>query len=484
MTAITSAAELPLFNDSEPSVRYVAIYVRISDDHRGKKEGVHDQEELGRAYAALHFPGVPVLVFSDPSLTAADEDVFRPGWEALQDALALGRICVVISCEQSRLIRGAARWDNWLDKAELAGVDSVHSYRGGELWRNGGERLVTGIKSVIDEHEIRVMKVRGRERRNARAAKGLPHLGQPVFGYEVAAPSFKVVDDEADIVRDCVDRVLAGHTLTSIADDLTERGIATRRGGQWRNGNLRKMLESPTHVALFTHDGVERTGTWDPILDESKWREMCAVLAERGPKLARKTRRHLLSTIIRCGVCTKPAYGIERDITRRGKPVHERIYRCVDGCTSIVELPVDEHVLALVRDGLRNPTVAAEWNGSDDHAARRDELTTKLSKIAERRRDLARRAADVDDAFDDLDYDEARAVLDESKNAAQRELAQLPIDDRPDVDESLELLEHGTIAEQRRVITTYVDHVELLPGRSVGLRGPEHRLVVVPRTRR
>jgi DNA invertase Pin-like site-specific DNA recombinase len=72
------------------SSRYVAIYTRISKDKYGNAETCLDQEARGRGYAERTWPGMPVRVFSDPDLSASRDDVVRPGFEALKEALQRG----------------------------------------------------------------------------------------------------------------------------------------------------------------------------------------------------------------------------------------------------------------------------------------------------------------------------------------------------------------------------------------------------------
>lgn len=466
--------------------RYVGIYCRISSDKRGQSEGVEDQERLGRESAARLFPGVPVRVFCDPDISAAgDEPKERPEWEKLQDAIALREVVAVISAEQSRLDRDTERWSAFLKRCEINGVGGVYVYRGDrELWRNGGDRIVSQILAAVAEDEARRTRVRARERNAARAQRGLPHLGQAVFGFKVDALAMTWVQDpdEAPIVREIFDRILAGWSLTSICKDLTARGIKRRRGGQWAAGNLRKTLESPIHAGLFVHDGVEHQGTWEPIIDAATWRQVCALLAQRGPKLGRKVRHHLLSAILRCDICKGPVYGIDRFVTARQK--RERVYRCPNRCVCINMDPVDRAVLGALRENLSNPTMRALWDRSDDGvSARRDELTAKLQTIAGRRRALSRRAADVDDPFDDDDWVEAVAQLDESKRKAEAELSELPSDERLDIDAMLATIDQGALAEQRQLVRTFIDHIVVERVRGRGRIPLEDRLRLVDRRR-
>ena len=71
---------------------HVAIYTRISKDRYGNAETCSDQEQLGRAYAEKVWPGLPVKVYSDPDLSAFRDDVYRPGYETLREAIKAGHV--------------------------------------------------------------------------------------------------------------------------------------------------------------------------------------------------------------------------------------------------------------------------------------------------------------------------------------------------------------------------------------------------------
>src|SRR5262249_12657562 len=55
----------PRAGETHMSYGVVALICRLSPRPDGKYEGIEDQENWGRAYAAEHWPGLPVEVFPD-----------------------------------------------------------------------------------------------------------------------------------------------------------------------------------------------------------------------------------------------------------------------------------------------------------------------------------------------------------------------------------------------------------------------------------
>lgn len=461
--------------------QWVGVLARISRDRRGKAEGVNDQCQLGGEYAAQQWPDLPVRYYVNASESGFDDDAYRPEWEAYLDDVAAGHIVHGVAAEQSRFVRSVERWSKFLTQADLAGVASVHSYRSGQIWKGGGERVLSQIKSAIDEHEARVASTRARERNDRRAERGVPHLGKPVYGYRVADGTLVVHPEEAGVVQGLAERVLTGWPLSDLADDLNRREVPTREGGTWRSFNIGKMLRSPTLAGLRVRNGIEYDGSWEPVLDVDVWRQVVATLDARGRKLGRKVRRHLLTQIARCTACDGGMYGVQR---RLSDTYEERVYRCnpqTGGCgrVSIAADLLDRHVLDATIEMLDSPTLAGLYQDDDPYAAERAGLVDQLDALAAQRRALSRRLADPTDRFNDADWDGAVEALDEFVRDASGRLADLPTYEATDLAGLINQLRSGTTAEQRRVLSLFVDHVPVEPAK--GRRGLSRVRDIVPR---
>jgi site-specific DNA recombinase len=111
--------------------RHVAIYCRLSPRPDGRSEGVDVQERRGRQVAAETWPGLPVVVYADRLLSAADEDVWRPGFEKLRQAIRDGEVAHLWCAEQSRLQRLETGWFELAAELDAAGIPAVHTDRDG-----------------------------------------------------------------------------------------------------------------------------------------------------------------------------------------------------------------------------------------------------------------------------------------------------------------------------------------------------------------
>jgi site-specific DNA recombinase len=438
-----------------------ALYVRISKDPEGRAEGVAVQEERGRQYAAEHWPGVPVAIYSDNDISAAN-GAHRPGFEQMIAAVRRGEITEVVCAEQSRLTRQPAEWEGLVVILAKAGIERVHCYRGGVV-DVAGSRLVGRILSAVDAEEVERLRQRVNDKLSSLAAQGRP-LGKPPFGYRATVDgdgraALEVVPTEAEVVSETAHRVLTGWSLSAIARDLDARGIPTRQRGAWSHSNVRGMLTTPIVAGLSVRGGETRPGTWEPILDQTTWRTLVARLS--GPK-HRPARKYLLSGIAVCGRC---GHGLTGRYAK-GRSGMRHLYFChpsVGGCgrLGINAEPVERYVVAELLDALDSPEFAAAMS-DDEHEARRTELVAELEGIEAQHVELAKRWANGE--LPAAAWDQARAALDERKRRAQQELAAVPA---PPAAVNLTSLRSDwsnmTTDEGRTVLDLFIERIEVAP---------------------
>src|SRR6266496_1710332 len=150
---------------------WIYIYCRISADQQGRAEGVQAQERWGREYAAIHWPGIPVRVFTDNDLSAAKDDVVRPGFEEMREGIRRGECAHLWAVEQSRLTRIETVWFSLVADLLKAGVTEVHTKRGGVVDVEG---VVGAIMAVLDAHEVKRARKRMIDKKAELARQGRP----------------------------------------------------------------------------------------------------------------------------------------------------------------------------------------------------------------------------------------------------------------------------------------------------------------------
>lgn len=469
--------------------QYVALYCRLSPRPDGKYEGVKSQEKWGRAYAGRRWPGVPVVVFADSALSAADEDVYRPGYEALREAIGRGEVLAVWVVEQERIERVEVKWFRLAAEMDAAGISELHTDRGG-IVRVLDE--VAGIKAVLAGAEVRKIKRRTNDRLDAIADEGRPS-GAKVFGYrrgtdEGGGKTLVIVEEEASLIREAAERFLSGWGLSNIADDLRARGVIGTKRRKVRDAEgeivgtetttitystVRSWLTNATIVGKRVHrQQVIGDGIWEPILDIDTWNAVRDRLAapkrvvtnKRGREQAVATsqrapgRRYLFTGgIAVCGVCKAPLSGtLIRTVPS---------YLCHPknggrACVAITAGLFETEVTARLFAELDKPEFLDAIN-ADDRAAQRDEITKDIRKLEQRRRVLVREWSRGDLTDDEWNIGRKDiAALEGEQRAA---LAAIPPAPPSRIDPVVlrEAWEDMPLDERREYISMFVARVEV-----------------------
>lgn len=466
--------------------RYVALYCRISIDRAGRKEGVQAQERWGREYAARMWPGVPVEVFPDNDLSAADDDVVRPEYERLREAIGRGEVAHVWAVEQYRLERREVPWFEFAALMDGAGISELHTNRDGVVRVRDD---VAGIKAVLGAGEVRRMKRRINDTLAEKAALGEPPGSRP-FGYQHAktengTKTYVAVPEEAEAIRQVAEWVLSGWSLANIAAELRRCGVRGAHGGEIRPGAVRGMILSPCIAGHRVYRGqIVARGNWQPILDEQTW-QACRLKLSQPRKVSRADgqgtypigERHVGSTgrkylltggLAVCGVCGHRLAGAQKQMQKRRVPYlncHPNVGG--KGCTGILLSETERFVTDTLFAQLDKPeflnAVAA-----DEHGARRDEIATALDTIDKQRGELAALWATPGE-LTLAEWQEARRALVENEQRLRSELAELPPPViNVDIAGAREAWPSMTLDEQREFLRLFIEQVTVhrsRPGR-------------------
>ncbi|QWF81947.1 recombinase family protein [Amycolatopsis sp. CA-230715] len=460
--------------------RYVALYCRISVDRAGRKEGVKAQERWGRDYAAQTWPGLPVKVFADNDLSAAEEDLERPEYNSLRDAIERGEVAHIWTVEQYRLERREIQWFQLAALMDAAGIEELHTNRDG-IVRVRDE--VAGIKAVLGAGEVRRTKRRINDRLADKAAEGEPPGGNP-FGYKRAVKedgtkTYVEVPEEADAIRQAAEWVLAGWSLANIAAQFRSRGLRGANGGQISPGAVRNWVTLPTVAGHRVYRGqIVARGNWAPILDENTWQACRLVLSQ--PRRVKRAdgkgtypigarhrgnstgRRYLLTGgLMVCGVCQHRLTGSMRTVHKR-RVAYLQCHPTAGGrgCTGILLDETERYVVKRLFKELDKPEFLNAI-AADEHGPRREQIAKELDALERQRVELAAEWA-TPGSLTMSEWKEARQGIADNENRLRREYASLPpkvID--IDIAEAREAWPDMTLDEKRGFLRLFIEKITL-----------------------
>ncbi len=280
------------------------IYVRISKDDEGSGQGVDRQERDCREMAERN-GWIVSEVYSDNDKSAYS-GAPRPAYEKLMTDIEVGALDAVVVWHPDRLHRRPLGLEHFIERIERTGCQVATVTAGDWDLSTPEGRLTARITGSVARKESEDKSRRLRRKHLQLARDGRPGGGPRAFGYETDKLTLR--PEEAALIREAADRVLAGEKLYAVATDWNARGIQTVRGAQWSTMAIKTFLTSPRIAGLREHrvsgssDAPERyEAVWEPVLPVEEWERVGRVLEARSRRRERPARSYLLSGLIKPG---------------------------------------------------------------------------------------------------------------------------------------------------------------------------------------
>jgi site-specific DNA recombinase len=336
------------------------VYVRISEDREGAGLGVARQEADCRALAdRLGWTVERVYIDNDLSAFRSGK---RPAYAELLANAEVGGLDAILAWHTDRLHRSPLELEGFIDICERRGL-AVQTVTAGpiDLTSPSGRMIARQLGAVARyESEHKAERQRRKARELAEAGK-LAGGGTRPYGF--ASDRRTVNPDEAAVIRECAQRLLAGEPLRNLARDLNHRGVATVTGAPWSTQVLRGLLMSG-RVAGWRehHQQLTAPGDWQSIIDRPTLDRLRSLLLDPGRRTTTgpTVRKYLLAGgLARCARCGAPLRGAPRaDGTRRYICRRDPTGVGCNGC-AIVADELEAHVREAVLDYIDTPALAA-----------------------------------------------------------------------------------------------------------------------------
>lgn len=438
------------------------IYVRISSDVTGEGLGVARQEADCRTIAdRLGWAVTEVYCDNDASAFSGKK---RPAYDRLLADIQSGKVRAVLAYAPDRLYRRLADLSRFIDIVRDAGAQ-VQTVAAGEIDLNtAAGRQTAGLLGVIAAGESDRTGERIRRKLAENAREGKPH-GGPNRPYGWEPDKMTIRETEAAVILECVGRVIAGEPMRSIVRDLNARSIPNAIGKAWSHAGLGTVLRGPRNAGLRVHQGkVIGQAAWPAIVPTETWGAMMRVLSDpaRVTTPGRGGKLHLLSVIVRCGICNGPMIVTKG---RKYKGVRKSIYRCRDAHVQRTQDHMDNYITAVILTRLSRPDAVMLLHAPDDAPARQAAM-----QEAER---VRHRMAEAAESFADGLIDGAQLQVINSKlrpRLAELEAAAAPPPDRALAlaglvgAEDIEAKWAELSVEQRRLVISTLLDIEVFPG--------------------
>jgi site-specific DNA recombinase len=221
----------------------VVAYTRVSSEEQSR-DGVSlaAQAEKVRLFCDLHTLEVAELVV-DAGVSAKSLD--RPGLAKAIDMIDSGRASGLIVFKLDRLTRSLADWSALIERYfGRPGGPSLMSVSESIDTRSAGGRMVLNVMMTMAQWERETIVERTLAAMAYKRSKGERISGRLPYGSDLAPDGRTLLDNPVE--RQVLEMIRAwraeGQGARRIANELNERGVRSKTGGEWSPSTITGLL--------------------------------------------------------------------------------------------------------------------------------------------------------------------------------------------------------------------------------------------------
>lgn len=363
-------------------------------------------------------------------------------------------------------------------------------------FENDDEELLYGFTSVLSDFEYKRIRQRLMQGRiNAVELKG-KWLPQAPYGYSKDKDNYLHPNEDAHIIKAMYSYLLDGYTLRETAKKLNDSGYTTVRGAQWTSAHIKDTADNRAYLGETNFNSqsakkkIRKKETHTPLISYDDFNSIQAQMKARSSKDSYRPLglKSPLEGLIYCPLC-KNVKGVllqksQADTSKRIRPDVRKCYtlrpdtgeKCSNrGCKAYI---VEEVVRGKIKKRVSTIKEDIEYLRNNDNTSYTGQLTEQinyLTKDIKAKETATERLLDLylDGGIDKERYTERKQSLaDESDNLTeqvdelQKTLAQMDVKKRETdlkrVLSALESLKDSDMAEQNRILRTFIARVEVL----------------------
>jgi DNA invertase Pin-like site-specific DNA recombinase len=213
----------------------------------------------------------------------------RPALKRLLSDIEAGRVDVVVVYKIDRLSRSLMDFAKLVDVFDRNDVTFVSVTQSFNTTTSMG-RLTLNILLSFAQFEREVIGERIRDKFAASRKKGMWMGGWAPLGYRVENRRLLIDEAEAEKVRWIFTRYVQTGSVTTVVKELTAERFVNRYGQTLDKGRLYKLLNNRVYLGEAVHKGTAYPGEHEPIVSQSLWDRVHAVMAEGARAKAGRSR--------------------------------------------------------------------------------------------------------------------------------------------------------------------------------------------------
>jgi len=245
-----------------PKLTRVVAYARVSSGKEAMLQSLSAQisyySDLIQKHPGWQYCGV----YADEAMTGTKDD--RENFQRLLEDCRSGKIDMVITKSISRFARNTVTLLETVRELKLLGVNVYFEEQNIFTLSADGELMMTILASYAQE-ESRSVSENQKWRVRANFKEGLPWNGT-LLGYRIQNGVYVPDVEEAALVRQIFALYNDGWGANKIANYLNKNGYRTRKGNEWRQNTVQKILNNYSYTGnlllqtTFIEDHITKKG--------------------------------------------------------------------------------------------------------------------------------------------------------------------------------------------------------------------------------
>lgn len=232
----------------------VAAYARVSTEKEEQEDSFERQVEHYTKMIQTNPKWSFVEVYADPGITGTKADK-RPNFMRMIDDCRAGKIKKVLVKSVSRFARNTVDALTYIRELKDLGVSVYFESENIDTMTPGGDVLLT-ILAAMAEQESRTISANIKWAYQKKFEKGEVTINTGLMlGYEKAGKTedgrtqYRIIEEEAAIVRRIYREYIGGKTITQISQGLREDGLVSKRGcSTWCSNTITNILKNEKYA--------------------------------------------------------------------------------------------------------------------------------------------------------------------------------------------------------------------------------------------
>ena len=285
----------------------LAIYTRLSKEDKVSTSIVNQTRE-GKEFALKN--NLKYTIYNEgEGVSGGAEIKDRPQLNRLLLDIRNGDIKAIWFRNQNRLERNSATYVIFISEAKKYNVDvyfndKLHNFD------NPSDNLLGNITSAVNQYQrdLQASQTKRTLKDNVRDGKVWSVVA---YGYKSDNGYLAIDKEEAIVVRDIFKMSLSGKGTDSIANDLNDKGVSSRKGKLFRGKTIQGMIKNTIYKGkrLYSNEYYDCPNIIEPDL----WQKVNDNLKNNRNNSGKKVdHKYLLKGLLKCGECGRNYYGRKR----------------------------------------------------------------------------------------------------------------------------------------------------------------------------